>query len=71
MGAVTCLVAWGGLTLMAKHMPPHPAHPHDGWGAWPDDRKEVVEQQGGTRERGPGGLGPGQSDLSDQSGRSD
>ena len=36
VGVVTCVVAWVGLALMAPHMPLHPLHPHDGWGAWPD-----------------------------------
>jgi len=36
VGVVTCVVAWIALTLMSKHMPPRPPHPHDGWGAWPD-----------------------------------
>ncbi|MBT3380935.1 MAG: hypothetical protein HN742_16095 [Lentisphaerae bacterium] len=39
VGVVTCVVAWGGLTLMAKHMPVRPLHPHDGWGAWPDSHE--------------------------------
>jgi len=44
VGSVTCAVAWAGLTLMAKHMPPHPLHPHDGWGAWPDTREAEGRQ---------------------------
>jgi Na+/H+ antiporter NhaD/arsenite permease-like protein len=38
VGLVTCMVAWVGLTLLAPRMPEHPLHPHDGWGAWPDDQ---------------------------------
>jgi len=38
VGIVTCIVAWAGLTLTAPRMPAHPLHPHDGWGAWPDDQ---------------------------------
>jgi len=35
VGVITCIVAWGALTLLAPHMPERPLHPHDGWGAWP------------------------------------
>jgi Na+/H+ antiporter NhaD/arsenite permease-like protein len=43
VGLVTCLVAWIALSQMADRMPEHPAHPHDGWGAWPaeDGRSEA------------------------------
>ena len=44
VGAVTCVVAWAGLKLMAGHMPPRPLHPHDGWGAWPDAHQAAGEQ---------------------------
>ncbi len=37
VGIVTCIVAWAGLALTAPRMPEHPLHPHDGWGAWPDE----------------------------------
>ncbi len=43
VGTVTCIVAWAGLTLMAKHMPPTPLHPHDGWGAWPDSHQPAED----------------------------
>ncbi len=35
VGLVTCVVAWVGLSMAAPRMPVRPAHPHDGWGAWP------------------------------------
>jgi Na+/H+ antiporter NhaD/arsenite permease-like protein len=38
VGTLTCLVAWAGLAAMAGSMPPRPTHPHDGWGAWPDEK---------------------------------
>jgi len=43
VGLTTGIVAWAGLALTSKHMPPRPLHPHDGWGAWPDGHKEVHE----------------------------
>ena len=45
VGVVTCIVAWVGLTIMAPHMPERPLHPHDGWGAWPDERHAPKEPE--------------------------
>lgn len=45
VGTVTCVVAWGALMLMAKHMPAQPLYPHDGWGAWPDQHEAADQRQ--------------------------
>ena len=46
VGAVTCVVAWIALSLTADRMPARPAHPHDGWGAWPVEYGLTEEDHG-------------------------